>query len=582
MSCRTWLLVGICVLFQGLLAFSQQEPVTADQVIAKYLEAVGAARFPSITTFVKRGDLYGNLTNFWRGSRSATQSQKNERGTFEYYYKSPNLRFSSTVTEKNAVIGLYGCDGQKAWYIDAALNRSEFKPKPGNEYACEKGFDPMPMHLSDPNVRMRLVKKKEVDGHSTWEVKVDDSKASWSTTYDFDVETHLLVRAVRGGSVVIYSDYRDVGGIKMPFITTSESDNSKLVTTLREVRINGPIDDARFAELQARAGVVAVSPATAPKPGQSKTQDLSSQKTSADSMTAPITAVNFPNFTACTIAELQLTVPELSGLKAAPDQDGLATLLSKVGAKMVDIARNTPNLISHEIVTESRQGAVDVRRDYNYLILTRSEGTKDAFLNEFRVDIKTGAKFQTEDIMNDSAIPSESSPSDPGRASHEGAASQSGQPPTSQGFATSWVYFYPLTQTQSTFRYLGEQKVNGQRTLVLAFAQKPQAVRSPGLFRSEDKTVPMFFQGVAWFDASDFQILRLRTDLLSPLPEVFLHRLTADIQFLPTRIAEVPSFLFLPHEVTVTSEVNGSILKENHEYSDYHLFRSRSRILPDP
>jgi hypothetical protein len=578
-SCRTRFLATIWGLFHCLLAFSQQEPVTADQVVARYLEAVGAARFPSITTFVERGDLYGNLTNFWRGSRSPVQSQNKERGTFEFYFKSPNLRFSSTVTEKNAVIALYGCDGQTAWYIDAALNRSEFKPKPGNEYACERGFEPVPLRLGDPKTRMRLTKKKEVDRHMTWEVKVDDPKSRWSTTYDFDAETHLLVRSARGESVVIYSDYRDVGGIKIPFITIRESTNSKLVTTLREVKINDPIDDARFAELQPKAGVVAVNPATPPKLDQAKTQDLSSPKTSAPSTAAPVTAVNFPNFTACAIAELQLTVPELSGLKPALDQEGLATLLSKVGAKMVDIARNTPNLISHEIVTESRQGALEVRRDYDYLILTRIEGT-DAVLNEFRVDIKTGVKFQTEDLRNNSAA--ESTPTDSGRSGHEEAASQSGQPPTSQGFATSWVYFYPLTQPQSTFRYLGEQKVNGQRTLVLAFAQKPQAVRSPGLFRSDGKTVAMFFQGVAWFDASDFRILRLRTDLLSPLPEVSLHRLTADIQFLPTRIAEVPSFLFLPHEVTVTSDVNGATLREDHKYSDYRLFRSQSKILLNP
>jgi hypothetical protein len=264
------------------------------------------------------------------------------------------------------------------------------------------------------------------------------------------------------------------------------------------------------------------------------------------------------------------------------DQAELATLLGKVGAKTVDIARNTPNLISHEVVTESQQGSAEMRRDYDYLILTRIEGTTDVALNEFRVDVKTGDKFQADDAKNDSAASSATTSTDPGRSSHETAASQFGRPPISLGFATSWVHFYPLNQPQSTFRYLGEQRVNGQRTLVLAFAQKPQAVRSPGLFRYEGKTVPMFFQGVAWFDASDFRILHLRTDLLSPIPDVSLHRLTANIQFVPTRIAEAASVLFLPHEVTVLSEVGGTTLRESHRYSDYRLFRSKSRMLVNP
>jgi len=168
------------------------------------------------------------------------------------------------------------------------------------------------------------------------------------------------------------------------------------------------------------------------------------------------------------------------------------------------------------------------------------------------------------------------------RASHELGALQGGHPPASQGFATSWVHFYPLNRSAATFRYVGEQKMDGRHTLVVAFAQKPQAVLSPALFRYQGKTAPIFFQGVAWVDASDFRILRLRIDLLSPIPEVSLHRLTADIQFAPTRIDEVPSPLSLPREITVTSEVSGSTLREIHKYSGYHVFRTHSKIVLNP
>src|SRR5438132_7722424 len=93
-SCPRWFPVTahLGVLLHFLLAPSvaQQQPVTADQVVAKYLDAIGADRFPSITTFVERGDLYGNLTNFWLGSRSPLQAQQKERGIFEFYFKSPN------------------------------------------------------------------------------------------------------------------------------------------------------------------------------------------------------------------------------------------------------------------------------------------------------------------------------------------------------------------------------------------------------------------------------------------------------------------------------------------------------------
>jgi hypothetical protein len=153
-SYRSWSLVTIHLglLFHLSLAtvFAQDEPTAADQVVARYMEAVGAGRFSSITTFEERGDLYGNLTTFWQGYRAPGQSQNKERGTFEFYFKTPNLRFSSTLNEKNRVVALHGCDGKVSWYIDTYLKRSDFKPKPGSEYDCEKGLNQCHLSCAKP------------------------------------------------------------------------------------------------------------------------------------------------------------------------------------------------------------------------------------------------------------------------------------------------------------------------------------------------------------------------------------------------------------------------------------------------
>lgn len=594
MAYRTWVSarihVGLLFLLLPGAAFAQQEPTTADQVVTKYLEAVGAAHFSSVTTLVETGDLDGNLGHLWEGLPSGVRVQKREHGSFEFYFKSPNLRFSSNVTEGNLVIGLHGCDGKVAWYIDADLKRTEVKPKPGSAYECEEGFKPALSSFRESKLNMRLLKKKEVEGSMTWEIKIDDPRSRGSETFYFDTETFLLLRTQRLGSSVTYSDYRDVGGIKVPFTVTRESMNFKLVTTVRELKINAPIDDARFIEPRVKDrtimfGSVASakkdvaiaensSPKTLTTPNTGAGAGASPPRLPATENAASVVEVNFPNFTSCAIKELQLTVPELKGLKPPANQEELATLLDKVGAKTVEIARNAPNLISRETVTESQdgRGAGEARRDYDYLILARIKGDFVG-LDEFRVDLKSGDKFETEEGSSTRA--------DLERASHELAASQSGRP-LSQGFPTSWVHFYPLNRSLATFRYLGEQKLAGQRTLVLAFAQIPESVLTPAIVRYQGKTVPMFLQGVAWIDPSDFRILRLRTDLLSPLPEVSLHRLTADIQFALTKVEDVPSSLSLPREVTVTSEIGGSTVREIHRYSGYRLFRAHSRILLNP
>jgi len=257
-------------------------------------------------------------------------------------------------------------------------------------------------------------------------------------TYYFDAATYLLVRVEMQGSHTTYSEYRDVGGFKLPFKTTSEWGDSKMETTLREVVINGPIEDARFIEPNVKDGVLTFNSlasrktgdpesvkADAPKPTTGNNETVASE-TMPNS--ARVTEVNFPNFTACTIPELQQTVPELQGLKPAPDQQQLSALLDKVGAKTVEIARSTPNLISRETVTELRKPPAVMQ--YDYLILNRIQG-KAVFLDEFRVDLKTGDKFQTDEDLKDAS----SARAAVERASRDLAASQFGRRPISQGFA---------------------------------------------------------------------------------------------------------------------------------------------------
>jgi len=481
---------------------------------------------------------------------------------------------------------MHGCDGKITWAINASGRRSEFKPKPGGEYDCGEGFQDTSSLLRDPKVKLRLIRKKEFEGRMVWEIKAEYPKSRWSDAFYFDAETYLLLHRGRQGDSVTYTDYRDVGGIKIPFKITEELMASSRVTTVREVKVNTPIDDARFAEPEIKDGVIT------PKSGASANLNsgaLPSVKddaeasngapatTSATSNVASVTELNFPNVTISAIAELQLTIPELKGLNPAPDQQKLPDLLDKVGAKTLEIAKSTPNLICRENVIQSQRGVGETRRDYDYLIVTRVE-RNFVGLDEFRVDLKTGEKFETSDEIKDE----KSVLADLERASHELGVSQPGRAPASQGFATTWLYFYPFNRREATFRYLGEQKLDGRATLVLAFAQKPESVMRPGLFRYQDKTAPMFLQGVAWVDASDFRILRIRTELLSPVPEVSLQQLSADIQFVETRISGVSAILFLPHDVDVISAVGGGTLREHHSYSNYRLFRAQSRILADP
>jgi hypothetical protein len=152
--------------------------------------------------------------------------------------------------------------------------------------------------------------------------------------------------------------------------------------------------------------------------------------------------------------------------------------------------------------------------------------------------------------------------------------------PKGTGFAPLWRIFAPGNRPESDFYYLGTGKMRGYKSYVVAFAQRPGKVQQPSLFQTCCDTVPLLFQGIAWIDAHDFHIVRLRTDLLAPLTELSLARLTSNVEYEEVHIPDLPQPLWLPKEVEVLWQANHQDQGEVHRYSRYQLFRATAKITP--
>ena len=263
---RVLLLAAAILSCLQMPAIADQESITPDQIIARYLQAIGAEQFPSITTFVERGEIQNTITNpnLANLGRLSLPPALQQRERYETYFKSPNLRFSSTISENNQVAGLHGCDGKVAWYIDASLKHQEFTPKPGQEYDCENGFKSLSPLRRDEHTKMRLAGKKKMEGRIAWEIKVENPKSQWPDTYYFDAETYLLLRYKRRDHSVTLSDYREVSGIRRPFTVIREDGFVRATITVREVQVNVPLDDSRFLEPQPINGSISLNPVLPP------------------------------------------------------------------------------------------------------------------------------------------------------------------------------------------------------------------------------------------------------------------------------------------------------------------------------
>jgi hypothetical protein len=62
-----------------------------------------------------------------------------------------------------------------------------------------------------------------------------------------------------------------------------------------------------------------------------------------------------------------------------------------------------------------------------------------------------------------------------------------------------------------------------------------------------------------------------------PLRAVHLQRLTADIYFGETQVAQTEP-LWLPQKVVVTVDVSGQLFREQHLYSDYRAYLVKTKI----
>jgi hypothetical protein len=239
----------------------------------------------------------------------------------------------------------------------------------------------------------------------------------------------------------------------------------------------------------------------------------------------------------------------IPGLEPVTDQAQLTPILDAVGAKIIDMIKDFPNTSSLEEIHQEKighRGDVSDAQDqkFRYLCVVPAQAWGPGFV-EYRSD-----------LSGTEALP---------RGLAEGFM-------LTKGFASTELIFHPSYRSESTFHYLGQQKVDGRNTYVVAFAQIPGKAHLTGNFRRGQSTVVTYSQGLAWIDSASYQIIRLHTDLLAPLPEIKLDREAMNIEFNEVHFKALKDSFWLPHEVSVTLNWNGKELRNTHDYSDFKVF----------
>jgi hypothetical protein len=267
------------------------------------------------------------------------------------------------------------------------------------------------------------------------------------------------------------------------------------------------------------------------------------------------------------VEQLTKRMSQLKSLRPAPGQDLLPAILRNTGARVDAFLTNIVDLTAHEKITQARVDnlghviASENTQD-NYLIVHRSGGTGG--IEEYRTDA-TGNRPDSRSLNSGYFITS--------------------------GFALNCNYFSTSFQPESSFRYLGMQKIGGREAYVVAFVQSPGRATLAVTLRGRDGTAAhMLVQGIAWIDQETSQILRLRSDLLVPLYSIGLNELITEVNFSAVQLQDMTTPLWLPKEVSVrifmsqysyqNADYYEQIYRNEHRYADYRRFRVSVKLGP--
>jgi hypothetical protein len=211
--------------------------ITADDIVAKYVAAVGGAdAMKKITSRIEKGKILANGGEM----------------PIEVITKAPNRRISITanpnghsITAFDGTVGWLGTEGRSAREMSAAESWAA---------GLDAEFS-LATRLKEIFPQLRRGRPEEIAGVMC-ESLTATAPGHPQVRLWFDQKSGLLTRLVRLADTPVgrnptqidYADYREVDGVKIPYRWTLSRPNGRFTIQIAEVQDNAPVEDARFAK----------------------------------------------------------------------------------------------------------------------------------------------------------------------------------------------------------------------------------------------------------------------------------------------------------------------------------------------
>lgn len=232
----------IFFLFAALVQFFHANAQSVEKVTNNYIKFIGGQKkWAKLKTLTTSGEYdYGGISF-----------------PFTTYAVAPN-RYKFIV-ESDGKYYAQGFDGTKGWKIDAFKNETTPTILNGPDalaMANESNVELMDFVLRSKanGAAMTYTGTDSVKSHFCYQIELKQN-ATTETLY-FDTRTYELVMKKtlsknaelnKAPMNIYYSDYRDIGGVKIPFKTVCESEEQViLIITINKAMLNVPIEEKEF------------------------------------------------------------------------------------------------------------------------------------------------------------------------------------------------------------------------------------------------------------------------------------------------------------------------------------------------
>ncbi len=217
---------------------TKETPPTADQILAKYTEALGgSAAIDKLKTRSMKGT--------WLTGNGITLG-------YEVYQSAPDRIYTVLNTPKQGVIER-GFNGQMAW---EKSNRG-LRDLEGIEFFYLKRYPDLfkDIKLQGQFTRISFGGKDRIDSKDVYVLRGLGFDGKGERLF-FDAQTGLLLRRITSTPTIVgiipeqvdYDDYREVDGLKLPFTIRITSIDSFYNSTRKftEMKLNVPVDEKKF------------------------------------------------------------------------------------------------------------------------------------------------------------------------------------------------------------------------------------------------------------------------------------------------------------------------------------------------